>query len=1292
MISAFQSLENGLIRRECAPLVSIGIWHNLHCERAQEKLLEKNPASRKAWRAANRRYDAADDGTKARIRFERGWLFSMLIDFIQRLNSTSLLKTDNLAYCQRFMELLIDLNTQLPTRRYVNPLLINLNLVPITRLSALFADVDATLFRDLTELLRHFVFLPSEDYAGHELANQTNTTTHSQALIELQRVALKHFRDKLTVLALSNYGSLGQKDELEVHLSSLSEVELVRLCDFLGIRTEYPGEAQVTITKALLLEFLISKFVRRRPLEDIISGLECLPTEVSLYDPALLRNETYGGSTPLAIPKLNLQYLSLTDFLWRSFLLHRAEAFFEIRKDLESVIRRMRPKTGRERDSLIFEGFSRMGLPIPKPAIIDVAPAKVGSPYPASVRAEIILDVNRLGDGVRTEWESLRPGDAVFVVAVKSEPHPHNLTNGHVQGDSERSWQITSVRTAEVCQLLDDNGRTLREAHATEVNGFTSRPRQRRLIVDLDSRAYKADIGATAKGKPDIYATMNVLIRRRGRENNFKSILETVQHLTGSRTDLPTWFQEVFLGYGDPNNARYVHLPNKIKSMDFRDTFLDWKHLVASFPGRSLEPIGKEEGSFDPPYVLQPFNDSFAGPTSSPTKKRRRDHEEAAPPPLGPVKVSTYRLPNTGPYPTDAPKRNNVRFTPSQTSGILSGTQPGLSVIVGPPGTGKTDVATQIISLLYHNFPSERILLVAHSNQALNQLFEKIIALDIDPRHLLRLGHGEEDLDPNSTQGGSYSKAGRVESFLENRDQYLAEVSRLALSIGVEGAHSNSCETASYFHSVHITPRWAKYWDHVHSPSASPSSIISSFPFHAYFSNAPVPYLFPETATPSELIEIASGCEHHINLIFKELELIRPFELLRRPVDRANHLLATSARVVAMTSTHAAMNRRIIADLGFHYSSLVMEEAAQITEMESFIPFVMQNPDARTGELALKRAVLVGDHLQNSPVIQNLAFDAYANLGQSLFLRLIRLGVSLITLDAQGRCRPSLAELFKWRYSLNTPLNDLPLTRTSSEFLAANTGFRYEYQFIDVPEYNGQGEREPTPHYLQNLGEAEYAVALYQYMRLLGYPARSISILAAYAGQRDLIRDALAHRCKGNALFGLPRTVSTVDKYQGEQNDYIILSLVRTRSVGYLRDPRRLTVALSRARLGFYILGKKELWDTCPELSPAMEYFNQRPKSLNIVTGEIHPTERLLTEPVAADKVASIEGVEHLGQYVYDITQAKIQSLGGEAILEENQADVGKEGNARDDEEVAAVAIEGDDDDPLHEHIGGHFV
>jgi intron-binding protein aquarius len=68
-----------------------------------------------------------------------------------------------------------------------------------------------------------------------------------------------------------------------------------------------------------------------------------------------------------------------------------------------------------------------------------------------------------------------------------------------------------------------------------------------------------------------------------------------------------------------------------------------------------------------------------------------------------------------------------------------------------------------------------------------------------------------------------------------------------------------------------------------------------------------------------------------------------------------------------------------------------------------------------------------------------------------------------------------------------------------------------------------------------------------------------------------------------------------VDKYQGQQNDYVLLSLVRSRVVGHLRDVRRLVVALSRARLGLYVFGRQELFANCFELAPAFSKLMERP-------------------------------------------------------------------------------------------------
>lgn len=79
----------------------------------------------------------------------------------------------------------------------------------------------------------------------------------------------------------------------------------------------------------------------------------------------------------------------------------------------------------------------------------------------------------------------------------------------------------------------------------------------------------------------------------------------------------------------------------------------------------------------------------------------------------------------------------------------------------------------------------------------------------------------------------------------------------------------------------------------------------------------------------------------------------RAFELLRGQADRVNYLGTKHAKIVAMTCTHAALKRRDFLKLGFRYDTLVMEESAQILEIETFIPMLLQQP--QDGRNRLKR-------------------------------------------------------------------------------------------------------------------------------------------------------------------------------------------------------------------------------------------------------------------------------------------------------------------------------------------------
>jgi intron-binding protein aquarius len=125
-------------------------------------------------------------------------------------------------------------------------------------------------------------------------------------------------------------------------------------------------------------------------------------------------------------------------------------------------------------------------------------------------------------------------------------------------------------------------------------------------------------------------------------------------------------------------------------------------------------------------------------------------------------------------------------------------------------------------------------------------------------------------------------------------------------------------------------------------------------------------------------------------------------------------LLTKQARIVAMTCTHAAIARSHLIDLGFQYDNIVVEEAGQMLEIETFIPFLLQKGEAdETETCRLKRVCLIGDHNQLPPVVKNIAFQKFSNLDQSMFYRLIRLNVPYIQLNFQGRARADIAKLYR---------------------------------------------------------------------------------------------------------------------------------------------------------------------------------------------------------------------------------------------------------------------------------------
>ena len=116
-----------------------------------------------------------------------------------------------------------------------------------------------------------------------------------------------------------------------------------------------------------------------------------------------------------------------------------------------------------------------------------------------------------------------------------------------------------------------------------------------------------------------------------------------------------------------------------------------------------------------------------------------------------------------------------------------------------------------------------------------------------------------------------------------------------------------------------------------------------------------------------------------------------------------------------------------------------------------------------------------------------------------------------------------------------------------------------------------------------------------------------------------------------------------MDKYQGQQNDYILLSLVRTYNVGHLRDVRRLVVAMSRARLGLYIFARVSLFKNCFELQPAFSILMRRPLQLHLCPNEIYPGKR--SASVAAPNPVIVYDMPMMSKFVVDFYKQKVLQL-----------------------------------------------
>ena len=259
----------------------------------------------------------------------------------------------------------------------------------------------------------------------------------------------------------------------------------------------------------------------------------------------------------------------------------------------------------------------------------------------------------------------------------------------------------------------------------------------------------------------------------------------------------------------------------------------------------------------------------------------------------------------------------------------------------------------------------------------------------------------------------------------------------------------------------------------------------------------------------------------------------------------------------------------------FRFRQVLIDESTQATEPECIIPLV----------LGAKQVVLVGDHCQLGPVIM-CKKAAKAGLSQSLFERLVMLGIKPIRLQVQYRMHPCLSQFPSNTFYEGTLQNGVHSKER-------------EYKGIDFPWpipskpmffYNciGQEEISASGTSYLNRTEATACEKIVTYFLKSGVNPSQIGVITPYEGQRAYLVNYMQRSGSLRPQLYKEIEVASVDSFQGREKDFIILSCVRSnehQGIGFLNDPRRLNVALTRSKFGLVVLGnpkvlsKQALWN-----------------------------------------------------------------------------------------------------------------
>ena len=531
-----------------------------------------------------------------------------------------------------------------------------------------------------------------------------------------------------------------------------------------------------------------------------------------------------------------------------------------------------------------------------------------------------------------------------------------------------------------------------------------------------------------------------------------------------------------------------------------------------------------------------------------------------------------------------------------------------LFLIQGPPGTGKTSVIAEIVQQILKRDPGARILLTSQSNVAVDHALTQIAsaAAESPPKMVRigrpdRIGHGgerwtlaertrawREDVlerfapvenelrlaerevrraarDVSSAEAMNVEVAADLEEWIaEARDiaDQLGEYEQEYTMLGAETATSNRADVKQLVDNTRRELR-----GHLEALNGMlPTPVKMS-------GEANEDVLGSIMATVAKLAEQLGPEGTEASELTRVQELRGILRNWKRVVGRSKDfedLVSKSARVVAATcSISAKLNPRLaVSDARFDWA--IVDEAGRATVPEVLIPIVMA-----------QRVVLVGDERQLPPMVdesigrrekdQGTTTSLETSLFQDLLEQDAAVRQHVARLQTQYRMHPAIGNLISNVFYDGTLLNGDD--RRAHRFAAS---FPTVVSWLSTSGLPDKAESRSGNSY-NNSAEAGVVADVLE--RVQRDPMRRgrlrVGVITGYSAQvgrlRGLIDTADSQKWEGTSI-----DIATVDAFQGRECDVVIYSTVRSnpqRRIGFLRDYRRINVALSRARELLVIVG-----------------------------------------------------------------------------------------------------------------------